>query len=304
MTRTPRRRRLRAGAAAAVAAAAVLGLSACGAVVGVGPAPTGTVAAAVDTSRAQEIATRVVAQARQAAATPGKAGTRCAPRPSPVTPCSPPGPTRSSPVPSRRRRPRAASWSTRRRRARGVPRGVVPPHDPRAVALRAVRPAGPAAPHDPGRPHAVPRRRERRDAPRHPGARLRPRRERVAGAEQRGPRRRRPLRHARRGYADSLAYPAPKSTTAKGVEPDDGFAAAVRDNAAAQAKAVAALGSFRQVHDLRSVVGGLDTANDRGVLVFATMDRADTILVRSGTLSLPKSFTTLSGLSSCRPRPT
>ncbi|MDQ2757238.1 MAG: hypothetical protein M3Y71_11850, partial [Actinomycetota bacterium] len=99
------------------------------------------------------------------------------------------------------------------------------------------------------------------------------------------------------GYAASLAYPSSPKAVAPGITAGDAFSTAVRANAAKQAAALAALGSFRQQHEARTVTGGLRTAGGQAALVFAVIDRSDTALVRSGTLTLTKEFTTLSGLS-------
>lgn len=296
MTRAPRPRRLLAAAACALAAVV---LSACGAVVGVGPAPTGTVAGVVDTSRAQEIATRVVGEARKAAATPGSSGdalrTAAFTGDALVAAQADAKLDSSTPAATKARRQLVDEAPSVLAVSRGAsyPRTILAQsryeQSDLPVLLLLVTP-------DARTPYRI-----AASVGMLPGTQV-PAFDPVAsgspsltGADLSDTGRYGTLVD---GYAASLAYPAPKSTTAKGIEPDDGFAKAVRSNAAAQAKAVAALGSFRQVHDERSVVGGLQTAGGRGVLVFATMDRSDTILVRNGTLSLPKSFTTLSGLSS------
>lgn len=298
-TRPDRRtHRPRTALLAALGLAATLGLSACGAVVGVGPAPTATVAAALDGSRAQEIATRVVGQARQASATPGADGDAL--RTAAFT---------GDALIAARADAKLASSTTAETKARRelvdaapsvltVSRGASYPRTIVAqsryeqsdlpVLLLLVTP-------DARTPYRIAASVGMLLGTRVPAfdplasgsADLAP------GDTADGGR----YATLLDGYAASLAYPAPTKPAA-GVAAGDGFASAVRGNAAVQAKAVSALGTFRQVHDVRTVVGGLHTAGGGGALVFATLDRSDTILVRSGTLRLPSSFTTLSGLTS------
>ncbi|GAA1892908.1 hypothetical protein [Lapillicoccus jejuensis] len=294
MSRSSRRALL-----AGTALAAALGLGACGVVVGVGPAPTATVGGVLDSARAQEIATRVVGQARQAAATPGAVGdalrtaaftgdalvaARADAKLASAT---------ASTVKAQRELVAAAPSVLAVSRGASYPRTIVAQsryeQSDLPVLLLLVT------------PDARTSYRIAASVGMLPGTQV-PGFDQVStgsaglGAAD--------VADGGRygtlldGYASSLAYPAPTSTTAPGVAAGDRFASAVRTNAAAQAKAVAAIGSFRQVHDLRSVVGGLHTADGRGALVFATLDRSDTLLVRSGTLRLPSTFTVLSGLSS------
>lgn len=300
MTRSTRStRRAPQALAAALGLAAALTLGGCGAVVGVGPAPTATVAGALDASRAQEIATRVVGQARQASATPGASGDAL--RTAAFT---------GDALTAARADAKLASATTASTKARrelvdaapsvlAVSRGASYPRTILAqsryeqsdlpVLLLLVAP-------DARTPYRI-----AASVGMLPGTQVPAFDPLASGSVDLGSSE---TADGGRygtlldGYAASLAYPAPRSTTAAGVAPRDGFATAVRGNAAAQAKAVSAIGSFRQVHDVRSVVGGLHTAGGRGALVFATVDRSDTLLVRSGTLKLPSSFTTLSGLSS------
>lgn len=88
-------------------------------------------------------------------------------------------------------------------------------------------------------------------------------------------------------YAASLAYPKP--VTAKDVDATDPFATAVRANAVAQAKAFGKLATLTQTHVVdpdRTVTIGL---RGGGALVFALMERTDTITLSAGGKSLTPS---------------
>jgi hypothetical protein len=85
-------------------------------------------------------------------------------------------------------------------------------------------------------------------------------------------------------YAASLAFPKPAA--AKDVDTGDPFSVAVRANAAAQAKSFGKLATLTQRH----VVQPQDTVaielRDGGALVFALMERTDTITRRPGAKPL------------------
>jgi hypothetical protein len=89
------------------------------------------------------------------------------------------------------------------------------------------------------------------------------------------------------GYAASLAYPKPAA--AKGVDGSDPFSMSVRANAAAQAKAFGALATLTQQH----VVQPADTVaiglRGGGAVVFALLERTDTVSLRPGGKSLTPS---------------
>jgi hypothetical protein len=84
-------------------------------------------------------------------------------------------------------------------------------------------------------------------------------------------------------YAGSLTYPKP--TPAADVQPGDPFATAVRANAAVQAKAFGKLARLTQVHRPQQGTVAI-RLKDGGALVFALMERTDTITLRSGGKSL------------------
>jgi hypothetical protein len=88
-------------------------------------------------------------------------------------------------------------------------------------------------------------------------------------------------------YAASLAFPRP--TAAKDVDTTDPFSTAVRANAAAQAKSFGTLAALTQEH----VVHPKDTVaielRDGGALVFALMERTDSITLKPGGKSLTPS---------------
>jgi len=305
MTCTPSRpgrarRPLRTGGSVALATVVAVLLGACGALVGVGAAPTATVGAALETDKAQVIATRLVDQARRAAATPGADGdalrdtaytgdalvaARADARLAKVTP----GVTTAQRVlvdtpPVVLAVARALTYprtmiAQSSLKASGLPvlmllttPDVATPYRIAAqvsMLAGAQRPAfDPLAAGSPA----------------------------LASTDTASP----AGRYAALvdGYAASLAYPSSPKTVAAGIIASDAFSTAVRANAAKQAAALTSVGSFRQQHDARTVTGGLGTAGGQAALVFAVIDRNDTVLVQNGTLTLTKAFTTLSGLSS------
>lgn len=89
-------------------------------------------------------------------------------------------------------------------------------------------------------------------------------------------------------YADSLAYPKPKKATAS-FAGDDRFATSVRQNAAAQAKALGALATFTQTHKPVSGQTVAVALRDGGAVVFALMERGDTIELKPGGKTLTPS---------------
>jgi hypothetical protein len=87
-------------------------------------------------------------------------------------------------------------------------------------------------------------------------------------------------------YAGALAYP--KAGPAPDVETGDTFALAVRANAAAQAKSLGKLATLTQKHVPQEGTTAI-RLKDGGALVFALMQRTDTITLSEGGKSLTPS---------------
>ncbi|KQU69512.1 hypothetical protein [Phycicoccus sp. Root101] len=88
-------------------------------------------------------------------------------------------------------------------------------------------------------------------------------------------------------YAASLAYPSPAKAEAVGT--DDPFAASVRANAAAQAKAFGKLATLKQVHEAQPEQTVSIALRGGGALVFSLLERTDTITLKAGGKSLTPS---------------
>lgn len=88
-------------------------------------------------------------------------------------------------------------------------------------------------------------------------------------------------------YAKNLAYPKP--ATAKDIATNDRFSASVRANAAAQAKSLGKLASLTQKHTVQPKSTVTIALRDGGAVVFALMERVDTITLKSGGKSLTPS---------------
>jgi hypothetical protein len=89
------------------------------------------------------------------------------------------------------------------------------------------------------------------------------------------------------GYAASLAYPKP--VAAKGVQANDPFSMSVRANAAAQAKAFGKLATLTQRHTVQPAATVAIGLRGGGAVVFAVMERTDTVTLRPGGKSLTPS---------------
>jgi hypothetical protein len=90
-----------------------------------------------------------------------------------------------------------------------------------------------------------------------------------------------------KGYAASLAYPKP--VAAKGVDGSDPFSMSVRANAAAQAKAFGKLATLTQTHQVQPAATVAIGLRGGGAVVFAVMERVDTVTLRPGGKSLKPS---------------
>jgi len=101
-------------------------------------------------------------------------------------------------------------------------------------------------------------------------------------------------------YAASLAFPAPAP------EPDapfaaDSFATGLRASATSQNQGLGGIGTMTQQHEAKDITGGLRVKGEAGALVFAVLDRKDTVLNKTqGTLTPSPQFTALTGLSTVR----
>ncbi len=290
-------RRVTGGAVLAATTALVLG--ACGAVVGVGAAPTATVGAAVEADRAQVVATRVVDQARRAVAAPGPEGdalrkavfvgdalaaARADARLAKVT---------SGTTLAQQALVDSPPVVLAVARDLGYPRTMVVQSSLKASGLPVLMLLTTPDVRTPYRISA--------SVSMLPGAQV-PGFDPVAtgspaltDADTSASGRYTTLVE---GYAASLAYPSSPRAVAPGITAGDAFGTAVRANASKQAAALASFGSFRQQHEARAISGGLRTAGGQSALVFAVIERSDTVLVKSGSLTLTKAFTTLSGLRS------
>ncbi|MGA8980511.1 MAG: hypothetical protein WB473_15485 [Pedococcus sp.] len=88
-------------------------------------------------------------------------------------------------------------------------------------------------------------------------------------------------------YAASLDYPKPAK--AEAVDTDDPFATSVRANAAAQAKAFGKLATLTQKHVAQPKQTVSIALRGGGALVFALLERTDTITLKPGGKSLTPS---------------
>ncbi|HEY9496877.1 MAG TPA: hypothetical protein VIR15_18650 [Intrasporangium sp.] len=99
---------------------------------------------------------------------------------------------------------------------------------------------------------------------------------------------------ATQALADSLRYPDPEETAALVEDP---FSVQLRQSAAAQAKAIAATGTFSQSHEPKEVLGGLRLKDGSGAIVFTHLVRTDNIAMRQPTKLTPsKDLTLLTGI--------
>ena len=112
-------------------------------------------------------------------------------------------------------------------------------------------------------------------------------------------------------YAASLAFPAaafpgapPTEASPTEASPtdapftDDTFATGVRASAVAQSQGLANIATLTQQHELADVMGGLRVADGKGALVFAVLDRRDSVVNRPGAVVTPlPAFTALTGLT-------
>lgn len=89
------------------------------------------------------------------------------------------------------------------------------------------------------------------------------------------------------GYAASLAYPKPAQ--AQGIDDGDPFSMSVRANAAAQAKAFGKLATLTQKHAVQPDETVAIALRGGGAVVFALMERTDTVTLRPGGKSLTPS---------------
>lgn len=295
----PARRLLRAATCAVVAAGAALTLGGCGAFVGVGPAPTASVGGVLGAERAQATATRVVDQARRAAATPGPEGDAL--RAEAFT---------GDALVAARADARLAAVTSAATTAQqalvdtppvvlAVGRDLTYPRT--MVVQSSLKASGLPVLMLLTTPDARTAYRIAARVSMLPGAQVPGFDPLAAGSPALAPA---DASSAGRygklveGYAGSLAYPSSPRSVAPGITAGDAFSTAVRSNAARQAASIASLGSFRQQHEARAVTGGLATAGGRSALVFGVIDRSDTALVKNGTLTITKAFTALSGLAS------
>ena len=108
-------------------------------------------------------------------------------------------------------------------------------------------------------------------------------------------------------YAASLAFPAVASpadaspadvSLADASFTDDTFATGVRASAVSQSQRLAHNATLTQQHELADVMGGLRVAGGKGALVFAVLDRRDSVVNRPGAVVTPlPAFTALTGLT-------
>jgi hypothetical protein len=95
-------------------------------------------------------------------------------------------------------------------------------------------------------------------------------------------------------FAESVRYPDPKSASGLAADP---ASQQLRAAAAAQAKSISGQGTFTSEHTPKGVVGGLRLAGGKGAVVFADLQRVDSIALRNQTKLTPgKDVTLLSGL--------
>ena len=88
-------------------------------------------------------------------------------------------------------------------------------------------------------------------------------------------------------YAASLAYPKP--VAAKDIDAADPFSTAIRAHAAEQAKTFGKLATLKQTHTVEPDSTVAIALRGGGALVFALLERTDTITLRPGGKSLTPS---------------
>lgn len=95
-------------------------------------------------------------------------------------------------------------------------------------------------------------------------------------------------------FATAVSFPKPTKTALLTSDP---VSEQLRASAAAQAKTLAGRGSFTQTHEPKGVIGGLRLANRAGAVVFARLERQDSIALREADKLKPaKEVTLVSGL--------
>ena len=272
-------------------------LSACGALVGLGPVPTGSVGGAVDSSRAQAIAARVVAAAVKAEATPTSAGD--AARRLVYT-----GDALAAATADARLAATTDAKTTDERVLTAAPPVVLAVSRgltyPRAMVVQTTR-ATSGLPvlyllttPDVRTPYQI-----ASSAPMLAGASVK-----VFDPLTRGSL---PVGSGdglsvtptalTAAYAASLAFPAPTGKATNTVVPNDSFAQGVRASAANQSRGMNGRGTLTEIHTAKDVVGGLRVVGGAGALVFVAMNRSDSFLNRaSSTITPSKQFTALTGL--------
>ena len=104
-----------------------------------------------------------------------------------------------------------------------------------------------------------------------------------------------PPKDAVAAYANALATPTPKKTTA--VKTDDPFATALRTSAATQTQALGKLASLRQVHE--PLLGDAVTFRlaDGGAVTFGLMKRTDSVALKPAAkeIVLPPEYARVTG---------
>ncbi len=105
-----------------------------------------------------------------------------------------------------------------------------------------------------------------------------------------------PPQELARAYAASLAFPAPAAVEVTFAS--DAFADGLRASATSQAEGLPDVATLTQQHEPKAITGGLRVRGNAGALVFAVLDRTDTLVNKSGaTLTPSAKFTALTGLS-------
>jgi len=105
-----------------------------------------------------------------------------------------------------------------------------------------------------------------------------------------------PPQELARAYAASLAFPVPAAAEVKFES--DAFADGLRASASSQAEGLPDVATLTQQHEPKDITGGLRVRGNAGALVFAVLDRTDTLVNKSGATLTPSArFTALTGLS-------
>lgn len=95
-------------------------------------------------------------------------------------------------------------------------------------------------------------------------------------------------------FAGSVKFPNPAPTDLLAADP---LTQQLQKSAAAEAKAISAQGTLTQVHEPRGLLGGLRLSGGSGALVFAQLERSDSIALRTAAKLTPaKDVTLLTGL--------